>query len=130
MKKYPIASPADILCWTTLGRRGIIMRRRLTICIAQCFREVRILPKCKNLTEFLKAIFCMKTLTIVKYKNNTHINTDMQGQDLYEALVVLHAYTAPQLKSINGLDELTKAAVSDAKKLLNEKLVDQSNQTS
>lgn len=63
----------------------------------------------------------MKILIATKDGHNVNINTEMQGQDLYELIVALLGYTALQLNSISDLDKLAKTAVSDAKGLLKEK---------
>lgn len=64
----------------------------------------------------------MKKQLIITTENEiTNINTDMTGEELFTALVVLTGYVGSYLKDPAAISEVSAIACKDAMKLLQEK---------
>lgn len=62
-----------------------------------------------------------KKLVITKNENNCHIETEMRGQELYEALVCLIGYVGANLKDPTDITKVVDTAETDALKIMVEK---------
>lgn len=62
-----------------------------------------------------------KSTTLTKVENNIRIESNMEGQELYEALVALIGYVGGHLQDPSQISFVCGTACSDATRLMEEK---------